>query len=152
MLNLASHLHRIHEGALDFVEYDYAEGECGDERNKYGREQQVNVRVHWGVSENQVIRKHYQEQPHLDAKSHEVAGNGCGSPSVLILAMPPNTTMNMMVVMMGWIKNHSGPRMVCLYQVTISRFTNMRYKSRYCQSSPKSTSSKLDLGLMTVVH
>lgn len=28
----------------------------------------------------------------------------------------------------------------------------MRYKSRYCQISPKSTESRLDLGLMTVVH
>ena len=65
--------------------------------------------------------------------------------------MPPNTTMNMMVVMMGCIKNHSGPRIVCLYHVTISRFTNMRYKSGYCQISPKSTESRLDLGLMTVM-
>ena len=34
MLNLACHLHRIHEGALDFVEDDYAE--CKDEGGEAG--------------------------------------------------------------------------------------------------------------------
>lgn len=38
-----------------------AKCECCDEYDEYGREQQVDIRVHWGVSENQVVRKHNQE-------------------------------------------------------------------------------------------
>lgn len=33
--------------------------------------------MHWGVSENQVVRKYNQEQSHLNAESHQVARNGC---------------------------------------------------------------------------
>ena len=32
--------------------------------------------MHWGVSEYQVVRKHNQEQSHLNAESYEVARDG----------------------------------------------------------------------------
>jgi len=69
-----------------------------------------------------------------------------------IFAIPPNTTMYMMVVNAGCMKNHNGPRMVCLYWVTMSRLTNIDHRSRYCQISAKSTCRSLSLGLMTVVQ
>ena len=47
------------------------------------------------------------------------------------------------VVIIGWMKNQSGPRTVCLYTVTISRFISMAHKSRYRHSSRKSIENRL---------
>ena len=53
-----------------------AECECRDERDKYRREQQVDIRMYRRVGKNQVVREYNQKKPHLDAESHQVACDG----------------------------------------------------------------------------
>ena len=58
----------------------------------------------------------------------------------------------MIVVKIGWIKNHKGPRIVCLYVAVKSLFTKDVIKSRYCQSSFKLSRKKLFFGVIIVVQ
>ena len=65
---------------------------------------------------------------------------------VLIDAILLNTKVKITEVNKGCIKNHKGPNMVCLYTVTISRFTKSHSKSLYLQISLKLRSISFPLG------
>lgn len=69
-------------------------------------------------------------------------------PSVGIPAILPNTSVNMIVVNMGWIKCQTGPRMVCLYAATKSLLTKSTSRSRYFQTSLSLRSKREVLGSM----
>lgn len=69
---------------------------------------------------------------------------------LVFLQFRQKTSIYIMVVMAGWIKNQAGPRIVCLYWVIISRFMKRLSKSRYCQISLKSISKSLFFGFIRV--
>ena len=52
-----------------------------------------------------------------------------GRPSVGIDANLPKMRVNIKVVNTGWIINHNGPKIVCLYIATKSLLTNKNNKS-----------------------
>lgn len=70
-------------------------------------------------------------------------------PFVPILAKFPKTNEYMTVENKGLITNHSGPKMVCLYCVVKSLFTNSHIRSRYRITSLNCRSSSFLLGLST---
>src|SRR5207237_8580162 len=79
-----------------------------------------------------VVDKKLQTSRPVKAKSEY------GTPSVVTRAMRPKTSVKISIIVTGWTIAHARPRTDCLYRTRMRCALNVRSKSAYCASSPRS--------------